>query len=104
MVPMPVYKLRIPHYMVKFIRGLHPELKRKIKGSLKSLTAEPDAGKPLKDDLEGLRSIRVSRFRIIYRLVGSKEIQIVAIGPRASIYKETYRLLKKESKDIEGLK
>ena len=95
-----MYKLRIPDYLVKFIRDLHPDLKRKIRGSLKSITAEPDSGKPLKDELEGLRSIRVSRFRIIYKVASPKEIQIVAMGPRASIYEETYRLIKKESRGI----
>ena len=94
-----MYKLRVPDYLVKFIRGLHPDLKKKIKGSLKTITEEPDFGKPLKDELEGLRSIRVSRFRIIYRIEDSKVIQIVAIGPRSSIYEETYRLIKKESRD-----
>ena len=93
----PKYKLRIPDYLVKFIRTLHPEIKRKIKVALKSITTEPDSGKLLKDELEEFRSVKVSRFRIIYRLKGSKEIQIVAIGPRATIYEETYRLIKKES-------
>ena len=93
-----MYRLRIPHFLVKFIRGLHPELKRKIKESLKIITKEPDSGKPLKDELEGLRSIRVSRFRIIYRIESARVIQIVAIGPRTSIYEATYRLIKKESK------
>ena len=96
---MPMYRLRIPHFLVKFIRGLHPELKRKIKESLKIITKEPDSGKPLKDELEGLRSIRVSRFRIIYQIESPKVIQIFAIGPRSSIYEETYRLIKKESRD-----
>ena len=91
-----MYKLRIPDYLVKFIRTLHPDIKRKIKGAIKNITAEPYSGKLLKDELEGLRSMRVSRFRIIYRLIASKEIQIVAIGPRATIYEETYRLIKKE--------
>jgi mRNA interferase RelE/StbE len=58
---------------------------------------DPYSGKPLKDELEGLRSFRVSRFRIIYR-IKAKEIQIVAIGPRSSIYEETYRLIKKETR------
>ena len=93
-----MYRLRIPHFLVKFIRGLHPELKRKIKESLKIITKEPESGKPLKDELEGLRSIRVSRFRIIYQIESPKVIQIFAIGPRSSIYEETYRLIKKESK------
>ncbi|MFC1863664.1 type II toxin-antitoxin system RelE/ParE family toxin [Thermodesulfobacteriota bacterium] len=95
-----MYKLRIPEYLVKFIRGLHPELKRKLKGALKIIIKNPDSGKSLKDELAGLRSIRVSRFRIIYRVESPKEIQIVAIGPRTNIYEETYRLIKKETKDI----
>lgn len=95
-----MYKLRIPAHLVKFIRTLHPELKRKIKGALKSITIEPYSGKLLKDELEGLRSVQVGRFRIIYLLKAPKEIQIVAIGPRATIYEETYRLIKKESGKI----
>lgn len=39
--------------------------------------------------------MHVSRFRIIYRLNAKKEIQIVAIGPMATIYEETYRLITK---------
>lgn len=95
-----MYQLRVPDYLTEFIRGLHPELKRKIKESLKLIIAEPNSGKPLKDDLEGLRSLRVGRFRIIYKLAGSREIQVITIGPRVSIYEETYRLIKKESKEI----
>ena len=95
-----MYKLRVPDYLTEFIRGLHPELKRKIKESLKLIIAEPDSGKPLKDELEGLRSLRVGRFRLIYRLAGAREIQVITIGPRASIYEETFRLIKKESKEI----
>ena len=91
-------RLRVPDHLVKFIRGLHPEIKRKIKGSLKSIATEPNAGKPLKDELEGLRSFRVSRFRIVYRIAARSEIQVVAIGPRERIYEETYRLIRKESK------
>jgi len=70
-----MYKLRVPDHLVEFIRSLHPEIKRKIKGSLKNIATDPNAGKPLKDELEGLRSFRVSRF-----------------------YEETYRLIRKESK------
>ena len=97
------YKLRVPDHLVGFIRGLHPEIERKIKGSLKIIAiiaSEPGSGKPLKDELEGLRSLRVSRFRIIYRIAGPKEIQIVAIGPRDRIYEETYRLISRESRSL----
>ena len=96
------YKLRVPDHLVGFIRGIHPEIKRKIKGSLKIIASEPGSGKPLKDELEGLRSLRVSRFRIIYRIAGPKEIQIVAIGPRDRIYEETYRLIRRENRSQQG--
>jgi len=89
-----IYRLRIPHETADLIKGLHPELKRKIKSALKAILSEPDAGKALKDELSGLRSYRVGRLRIIYSLY-KKEIRIVAVGPRAKIYLETYRLLKK---------
>jgi mRNA interferase RelE/StbE len=95
---MPVYKLRVPDHLTEFIRGLHPEIKRKIKGSLKHIMTEPNSGKPLKEELEGLRGFRVSRLRIVYRIAEPKEIQIIAIGPRERIYEETYRLIRKESK------
>ena len=88
--------LRIPDHLVKFIRTLHPEIKRKVKSALRRIIAKPYSGKLLKDELGGLRSVRVSRFRIIYLFDAKKEIQIVAIGPRATIYEETYRLIKKE--------
>ena len=93
-----MYKLRVPDHLVKLIRELHPEIKRKIKGSLRNIATEPNAGKPLKDELEGIRSFRVSRFRIVYRIAARKEIQIIAIGPRERIYEETYRLIRRESK------
>jgi mRNA interferase RelE/StbE len=97
-----MYKLRIPDHLVRFLKNLHPEIKRKIKGALKSITADPVSGKSLKDELEGLRSVKVSRFRVIYRLESPKEIQIVAIGPRKTIYEETYRLISKMPPDSNG--
>ena len=93
----PRLKLRVPVEIVTFIRGCHPKLKRKIRAGLQHIVAEPDSGKSLKDELEGLKSCRISRFRIIYRISSKKIIDIVAIGPRKTIYEETYRIIKKES-------
>jgi mRNA interferase RelE/StbE len=64
---------------------------------LKIISSKPDAGKALRDDLAGLRSFRVSRFRIIYRISG-RTIEIITVGPRERIYEETYRLIKKEER------
>jgi len=93
----PQLKLRVPVEIVAFIRGCHPQLKRKIRAGLKHIVTEPESGKSLKEELKGLRSYRISRFRIIYRLSSKKIIDVVAIGPRNTIYEETYRIIKKES-------
>ncbi|MGD8800413.1 MAG: type II toxin-antitoxin system RelE/ParE family toxin [Desulfobacterales bacterium] len=93
--PFPI-KLRVPHEIVAFIRGCHPQLKRKIRAGLRHIVTEPEAGKSLKDELVGLKSYRISRFRIVYRISAKRIIDVVAIGPRRTIYEETYRLIKKE--------
>ena len=92
------YKLRVPDSVADLIRGLHPHLKKKIKSSLKIILSNPEEGKPLRDELAGLKSFRVSRFRIVYR-VRKNVVEIVAIGPRERIYEETFLLLKRESRD-----
>jgi mRNA interferase RelE/StbE len=93
----PQIKLRVPVEIVAFIRGCHPQLKRKIRAGLQHIVTKPESGKSLKDELEGLKSCRISRFRIIYRISSKQTIDIVAIGPRKTIYEETYKIIKKES-------
>jgi mRNA interferase RelE/StbE len=89
------YRLSVPDEIVDFLRSLHPEIKRKIKAALNLIASDPGVGKSLRDELRGLKSFQVGRFRIIYRVTSKRIIEIVAIGPRKTIYEETYRLLKK---------
>ena len=72
----------------------YTQLKRKIKSALKRIIDDPIAGKSLRDELKGLKSFRLSRFRIIYRIYSKNIIEIIAIGPRKTIYEETYRMIK----------
>jgi mRNA interferase RelE/StbE len=90
-------KLRVPDEIVALIRGCHPQFKKKIRAGLRHIVIGPETGKYLKDDLEDLRSYRVGRFRIIYRISSKRIIDVVAIGPRKTIYEETYRIIKKEA-------
>ena len=90
-------KLRVPDEVVALIRGCHPQLKRKIRAGLRHIVTVPDSGKSLKDELRGLKSYRISRFRIIYRISSNHTIDVVAVGPRKTIYKETYRIIRKEA-------
>lgn len=88
-------QLKVPEETAATVRSLHPELKRKIKAALQAILTDPQLGKILKDELKGLRSFRVGKFRVVYRALNKKEIiEIIAIGPRRTIYEETLRLLK----------
>ncbi|MDF1554878.1 MAG: type II toxin-antitoxin system RelE/ParE family toxin [Deferrisomatales bacterium] len=91
-----LYRLRVPHDVAALLRGLHPTLKQKIKGALRAIQHDPRAGKPLREELSGLRSYRVSRFRIVYRIADQDTIDLIAVGPRKNIYEETFRLLQKQ--------
>jgi mRNA interferase RelE/StbE len=77
------------------IAGLHPALKRKVRAATDAIREDPSTGKLLREDLEGLRSLRVGRFRIVYR-VTPRVIELVAVGERATIYEETLRLLRRD--------
>lgn len=87
-------RLKVPDDIAALIRGLHPDLKRRVRSALSDIVDDPALGKPLRDELAGLRSCRVSRFRIVYHVTRTA-IEIVALGPRRTIYHETWRRVRK---------
>lgn len=89
------YRLRVPAGIEALVRSLHPELKRKVRAGLDLIRIDPEAGKELRDELAGLRSLRIGRFRIVYRIASRRLIDLIAIGPRRTIYQETLRLLRR---------
>jgi mRNA interferase RelE/StbE len=94
-MPLPHHKLLVPDDIAELILTMHPHLKKKFKASLRIILTDPLSGKSLKDELAGLRSFRVGKIRIIYRISRNKQIEVVAVGPRERIYEETFRLLNK---------
>ncbi len=89
------WKVRMPEDLASLIRGMHPSLKKKVRASLQIILSDPTSGKALRDDLTGLRSFKIGRLRIVYR-VSKTQVQVVAIGPRSRIYQETSRLVRQE--------
>ena len=88
--------LRVPDDIAVFLKKCHPLIKSHIRSGLQSILDNPHIGKALKDELRGLRSHRVKRYRIIYRVNAERQhIEIVTSGPRSIIYEETFRLLHK---------
>jgi len=87
---MPARTLKIPAEIRNLIRQMHPHLKRKVRAGLKDILEDPACGKALKEELEGYWSLPVGRTRIIYR-PAEGIIEVVAIGPRATIYLDAFR-------------
>ena len=65
-------------------------MKRKVREALNDILTDPKSGKPLQRKLEGYWSLRIARHRIIYR-PDEDGSEIVAFGPRKSIYEEMAR-------------
>ena len=91
-----MFRLTVPIEIQRLIRKMHPDLRRKLRASLDLIASDPSSGKVLFDELEGLRSFRVSSFRVIYKTTDPKRIEIIAIGPRRRIYEATVRILRKQ--------
>jgi mRNA interferase RelE/StbE len=87
---MPVSTLKAPAEIRNLIRRLHPQLKRKVRAALGDILSDPDCGKALKEELLGYWSLPIGRTRIIYRPIEGT-IEIVATGPRQTIYEDTLR-------------
>ena len=88
--------IRTTEEISTYIRTLHPALKKRVHNALEQIRMQPEEGKPLQRELKGYRSFRIGKFRIIYR-AAMKEIEIVAVGPRRTIYEETTRLMTKQA-------
>jgi mRNA interferase RelE/StbE len=92
------YKVRSPDALARLIRHLHPQIKRKLRAAVEQIAADPHSGKALKDELTGLWSFRVGRFRLVYRVTGARALELVAFGGRKTIYEETYRLIARQTR------
>ncbi|MGE5443776.1 MAG: type II toxin-antitoxin system RelE family toxin [Ignavibacteriales bacterium] len=103
-------KFRISHEVRDLISHLHSDIKQKIRMALSEIIKNLSCGKSLGSgvvikregfwgtscgELQGMRSFRVSKFRIIYRSA-SDVIEVIALGPRRTIYEETLRLIQRE--------
>lgn len=88
------HRFRVPAEVVQLVRGLHPEIKRKVRSGLDLLGREPHAGKALQGELAGPRSLRLGAYRIVYRVGARRTVEIVTVGPRKTIYEQTLRLVR----------
>lgn len=69
------------------IRKLPPSVKNGVRSAIDEICANIMIGKPLQDELEGLRSHRFKRYRIIYKPdERARTAGVIYVGPRYNVY------------------
>jgi mRNA-degrading endonuclease RelE of RelBE toxin-antitoxin system len=85
------------------IRHLPPAVKGAIKRAIESLRDDPYAGKPLRFELESYRSLRRSKYRVIYRVrAAERVVEIHYFGPRRDVYELFRHLLRGSMRTARG--
>ena len=76
------------------IRHLHPAITQAIRDGIRSLADDSLLGHSLVLELAGFRSLRISKYRVIYRVQESERIvEIHLVGSRREIYEAFRELL-----------
>jgi mRNA-degrading endonuclease RelE of RelBE toxin-antitoxin system len=71
------------------IRSLSPDLKKAVRSALEVLAETAYAGKPLQRELTGFWSLRVQRYRIIYKILSEeRRVLIYTLGRREKVYED----------------
>ena len=91
---MRVYRVRYTPEATGRIRKLHPDINKQIRAAADRLAQSPLEGHALQAELSGLRSYRVGRYRVIYRINDAERaIEVLLAGPRRDIYEELRKRL-----------
>jgi addiction module RelE/StbE family toxin len=77
----------------RLIATLPPDIRKLVRSSIDTLLTKPYAGSELTGELEGYRTLKAKRYRIIYRLNDTEtRIEIYLVGHRRDVY-DTLRSL-----------
>ena len=88
------YRARYTPEAGQIIKNLHPQIKALIWDAVDELLEKPFSGHELQFELIGFRSIKVKRYRIIYKVneEGSL-IDVYYVGHRRDIYESFQKLI-----------
>jgi mRNA interferase RelE/StbE len=93
------YRVRYTPTAAQSIRHLHPSIKQAIREAIRSLSSDPFQGRPLTFELTGFRSLRISRYRVIYRTQeADRAVEIHLAGARKDIYEVFRQFLERTSR------
>lgn len=81
------YRILYKKSVSKDLKGVEVSQRRRLVEKIESkLSQDPYKGKSLKGEYQGLRSIRVGDYRVVYRIV-QRDVVILAVGHRKGIYR-----------------
>ena len=88
------FKMRFTLEAARFLSKFHPESKKLIKQALNDLQQNPYIGKDFHEELQGFKSFKLKRYRIIYSINEEENfLQIYYVGHRKDVYEQFRRLL-----------
>jgi len=91
------YKLLYSQTSRDQISSLHPQIKALVKSHVQQLKENPYVGKGLERELSGYYSLRLKRFRVIYKIAHQHHIvRIHFVGHRKDIYELFKEMMEKE--------
>lgn len=97
---MKVYQIRYTPDAADRVRRLHPDAKTLVRDAIEALAASPWSGHALRLELDGYRSFRVRRHRIIYRVDDdARAVEIHYVGLRRDVYESFRELLRSRPED-----
>lgn len=91
------YRVRFTPESSRLIAKLPPEIKKLVRSAIDDLRQDPYRGSELAGEFTGYRSLKIRRYRVIYR-VNEEDLflEIYHVGHRRDVY-ETLRLLLQSS-------
>ena len=82
------YSLKIKASAAKALKRIPKPDRTRIVHAIDRLAQEPTAGGALKGEFQGLRRLRVGRYRVIYEVwEGELTVLVVRIGHRKDVYR-----------------
>lgn len=81
------YKVLFHKKAKNFFNKLDNSNKKQLSKAIDKLKSNPKKGKPLSGNLSGLRSLRITKYRILYKVHDDKLlIFVLKLGHRKDVY------------------
>ena len=88
------WKMQFTPEAAHLLSKLHPENKKHIKKAMIELQQNPYAGRDLREELFGFKSLRIKRYRNIYNLKEEEYLlRIYYLGQRSDVYEQFRQML-----------